>query len=64
MIGEARMAAVAPEISLPALRQLGNILRHEYGEVDIRLIRALVVERMPVLRAACERALSTSPGTI
>jgi uncharacterized protein with HEPN domain len=57
-IGELRMAEIAPDIPLPALRQLGNILRHEYGEVDLRLIYSIVVERMPVLRAACIGALS------
>ena len=57
-IGEARMGEIAPDIPLPALRQLGNILRHEYGEVDIRLIHTILVERMPVLRTACDRALS------
>ncbi|UVO54317.1 DUF86 domain-containing protein [Sphingomonas sp. SUN039] len=57
-IGEARMGEIAPDIPLPALRQLGNILRHEYGEVDIRLIHAIVAERMPMLRAACDRALN------
>ena len=61
-IGEAQMAQITPDIPLPALRQLGNILRHEYGEVDIRLIYTIVVERMPILRAACERALSALKG--
>ena len=52
------LLTMAASIPLPALRQLGNILRHEYGEVDLRLIYGIVVERMPVLRAACDRALS------
>lgn len=57
-IGADRMAAIAPDIPLPGVRQLGNILRHEYGEVDTRLVYAIVVERMPKLREACERALA------
>ncbi len=57
-IGEARMAEIAPDVPLPALRQLGNVLRHEYGEVDIRLIYSIVMDRMPNLRSACTNALS------
>lgn len=57
-IGAERMAIIAPDIPLPGVRQLGNILRHEYGEVDTRLVHAIVVERLPRLRAACERALT------
>lgn len=56
-IGAARMAAIAPEIPLPGVRQLGNILRRDYDQVDARLVHAVVVERMPRLRDACERAL-------
>lgn len=56
-IGAPRMATIAPEIPLPGIRQLGNILRHEYDQVDARLVHAIVVERMPRLREACERAL-------
>ena len=56
-IGAERMAAVAPDIRLPGVRQLGNILRHEYDQVDVRLVHAIVAERMPRLREACERAL-------
>ena len=61
-IGAARMAAIAPEIPLPGIRQLGNILRHEYDQVDPRLVHAIVTERMPRLRAACERALAADGG--
>ena len=57
-IGADRMAAITPDIPLPGMRQLGNILRHEYGEVDTRLVYAIVMERMPKLREACERALA------
>jgi uncharacterized protein with HEPN domain len=56
-IGAERMAAIAPDIEYPGIRQLGNILRHQYDEVDVRLVHAIVVERMPRLREACERAL-------
>lgn len=56
-IGAARMSAIAPDIGLPGIRQLGNILRHEYDQVDARLVHAIVVERMPRLRDACDRAL-------
>lgn len=57
-IGAARMAEIAPEVELPGVRQLGNILRHEYDQVDVRLVHRIVVERMPRLRAACEKALA------
>lgn len=56
-IGPRRMAAIAPDIELPGVRQLGNILRHEYDQVDVRLVHAIVVERMPRLRVACAAAL-------
>ena len=56
-IGAERMAVIAPDIPLPGVRQLGNILRHEYGEVDTRLVHAIVVDRMPKLREACAAAL-------
>lgn len=59
-IGAERMAEIAPDIPLPGIRQLDNILRHAYGEVDTRLVHAIVVERMPRLRLACERALGGS----
>lgn len=57
-IGAERMSAIAPDIKLPGIRQLGNILRHEYDEVDVRLVHAIVVERMPRLREACAQALA------
>lgn len=56
-IGEARMREIAPDTPLPAVRGLGNVLRHEYDRVDTRLVYALVVDRLPGLRAACEREL-------
>jgi uncharacterized protein with HEPN domain len=56
-IGPGRMAAIASDIELPGVRQLGNILRHEYDQVDVRLVHAIVVERMPRLRSACAAAL-------
>jgi len=56
-IGAERMAAIAPDIELPGVRQLGNIMRHEYDQVDVRLVHRIVVERMPRLRQACAKAL-------
>lgn len=52
-IGPERMAVIAPDIGLPGIRQLGNILRHEYDQVDARLVHAIVTDRMPRLREAC-----------
>ena len=59
-IGEARMLEIAPDTPLPAVRGLGNILRHEYDRVDTRLIYALVTERLPGLREACELGVEAS----
>jgi uncharacterized protein with HEPN domain len=59
-IGVDRMAEIAPDISFPGVRQLGNIMRHEYDVVDTRLVFAMVVDRMPRLRAACAVTLAGS----
>lgn len=56
-IGAERMAVIAPDIEPAGVRQLGNILRHEYDQVDARLVHAIVADRMRGLRAACVRAL-------
>ena len=56
-IGVNRMAEIAPGVPLPGVRQLGNIMRHEYDVVDTRLVFAMVVDRMPKLRAVCAAVL-------
>ena len=56
-IGVDRMVEIAPDIPLPGIRQLGNIMRHEYDVIDTRLVYAMVVDRMPKLRASCAAVL-------
>lgn len=46
-LGPERMAVIAPDVPLPGVRQLGSILGHEYGEVDMRLVHTIVTDRMP-----------------
>lgn len=51
-------ASLAPEQPWPAIRAIGNILRHQYDEVDPAVIWRIVRDDLPSLRAAVERALA------
>jgi uncharacterized protein with HEPN domain len=56
-IGPERMADIAPDIPVEAIRGLGNVLRHDYDRIDTGLIWTTVVDRLPELRAAVVTAL-------
>ncbi len=40
------------------IRGLGNVLRHEYSDVDTDAIWRIVVDDLPVLKAAVKRAMA------
>lgn len=48
---------VCPEIEWPALRAVGNILRHEYERVEVTRIWLMVEDDLPPLKASVTRAL-------
>lgn len=56
-IGPDRMARIAPDLPSEAVRGLGNILRHEYHRIDLRVVWETVTERLPGLKVDCLRAL-------
>lgn len=56
-IGADRMAVIAPDIPVHEIRGLGNVLRHEYGRIDLATIYRTVTDKLPGLRAHCVRAL-------
>ena len=56
-IGEGRMEEIAPTLPFHAVRGLGNMLRHEYDRIDLRLLFVTVKDRLPELKVACEQAL-------
>ena len=57
-IGAERMAEISPQTPVDAVRGLGNMLRHDYDNVDLRTIWLTVRESLPELRADCLRALA------
>lgn len=56
-LGPERLARIAPQTVLHQVRGLGNLLRHEYDRVNVRVIWNTVTTDLPPLRAACEAAL-------
>jgi uncharacterized protein with HEPN domain len=59
-IGEERMAVIAPDLPVGAVRGLGNVLRHDYDQIDLNGIWNTVMDRLPDLRQACVAALDAS----
>lgn len=57
-IGTDRMAVIAPTIPTREIRGLGNVLRHDYGRIDLETIFTTVTDRLPELRLACVQALA------
>ena len=51
-------AARAPDQPWPAIRALGNVLRHQYDDVDPAAIWRIVAGDLPKLRSAVEQALT------
>jgi uncharacterized protein with HEPN domain len=58
-VGPQRMAEIAPDFPVAAVRGLDNLLRHDYDRVSLQIIHATVTDRLPSLRSWCVRALET-----
>lgn len=61
-MGPDRMREIAPDLPTHKVRGLGNRLRHQYELIEPRIIWDTVVDELPGLRAACERALNATSG--
>jgi len=59
-IGDEALIKIAPDVPMHVLRSFGNALRHDYDRIDLPTIWKTVQNDLPLLRAACERALSES----
>jgi uncharacterized protein with HEPN domain len=57
-IGSEKMASIAPGFPAYQARAMGNILRHEYDQINAEIVYNTVKSDLPVLRAACEAALA------
>jgi uncharacterized protein with HEPN domain len=55
-------AVLCPDIPWREIRGLGNRLRHEYDTVDLTRIWLLIERDLPLLRAACQKALRGLSG--
>lgn len=66
-IGEAavrlgrEVPSIIPEIPWRQVRDLGNLLRHEYDKVDLAIIWQTVIDDLAPLRTAVQGALKTLP---
>jgi uncharacterized protein with HEPN domain len=49
--------ALAPEIPWHQVRGLGNWLRHDYDQIDHRMLWGAITNDLPKLRAACVKSL-------
>lgn len=58
-IGEERFARISQNISVTELRGMGNRLRHDYGNIDQRIVYNTAVNELPILREACLAALQS-----
>jgi uncharacterized protein with HEPN domain len=56
-IGPDHMTQISPRTPVDAVRGLGNVLRHDYDQVDLGVIYLTVRESLPELRADCLRAI-------
>lgn len=61
-IGPERMAAISPQTPVDAVRGLGNLLRHDYDNLDLGTIWRTVQTSLPALREDCLVALGTAAG--
>jgi len=57
-IGMQEMARIAPGVAARKIRDFGNFLRHQYADVDARVIYTIVREDLPPLAEAASRALA------
>ena len=56
--GQERFAAILPDQSLPLMKDIGNRLRHDYGQADIAQMWSDIRQTLPSLRADAEAILS------
>jgi uncharacterized protein with HEPN domain len=56
-LGE-QAAKLCPTVDWRGVRGLGNVLRHEYDEIDDEEIWAAIHEKLPHLKAAAQNALA------
>ena len=52
---------LCPTVDWRAIRGLGNVLRHEYDDIDDEVIWQAIHTRLPELRAAIRTALAELP---
>lgn len=52
-----RAEELAPGEQWLQIRRFGNILRHAYDIIDEKMIWAIVTDRLPALKAHCEKAI-------
>lgn len=50
--------ALAPGPPWPAIRALGNVLRHAYDQIDPERVWEIVTRDLPPLRTAVEHAMA------
>ena len=53
--------SIVPDIPWRQVRDLGNLLRHEYDRVDLSIIWKTVSDDLPEVKAAVQRALLARP---
>ena len=51
-------ADLCPDIPWREIRGLGNRLRHQYDTIDLTRIWLLIEHDLPLLKVACQQALS------
>jgi uncharacterized protein with HEPN domain len=57
-VGDETMPRVAPEVPPHVYRGFGNALRHDYDQIDLRTIWLTATKDVPLLAAACAKALA------
>jgi uncharacterized protein with HEPN domain len=50
-----------PEIPWKSIRGIGNVLRHEYGRVDDRIMWQIAIDSLPPLKRVAEQILASLP---
>jgi len=50
--------SMIPEVPWRQVRDLGNLLRHEYDKIDLAIIWQTVIDDLPALKTAVQGALT------
>jgi len=53
--------SMIPEVPWRQVRDLGNLLRHEYDKIDLAIIWQTVIDGLPALKTAVQGALTSAP---